>query len=105
MVEKLPEDDQSQPIQQSQSEEQKSEIVKHDEGEDWKVDHQQRCAVFNEWCFSNGVMMPKVEYPAYFEGGLVGMQAKQPIEHRESFLSVPYKMLLTCERAQTHPVL
>ena len=33
------------------------------------------------------------------------MRAKQPIEHRESFLSVPYKMLLTCERAQSHPVL
>ena len=49
--------------------------------------------------------MPKVQYPAYFEGGLVGMKAIEPIEHREAFLSVPYKMLLTVDGAQRHPVL
>ena len=49
--------------------------------------------------------MPKVEYPAYFEGGLVGMRATEKIEHREAFLSVPYKMLMTVDAARNHPVL
>ena len=49
--------------------------------------------------------MPKLQYPAYFEGGLVGMMATEPIEHREAFLSIPYKMLLTVNGAQQHPVL
>ena len=49
--------------------------------------------------------MPKVEYPAYFEGGLVGMRATQAIEHRESFMSVPFKLSLTFDKAQSHPVL
>ena len=39
--------------------------------------------------------MPKAEYPAYFEGGLVGVRAKEPIEHREAFLSVPYDMIIS----------
>ena len=72
---------------------------------DWKVEHTRKCEVFNEWCRSNGVKWPKVEYPSYFEGGLVGVKATEPIEHREAFISVPYKMLLTVDAAQKHPVL
>lgn len=72
---------------------------------DWKVEHIQKCQVFNDWCRDNGVIMPKCEYPAYFEGGLVGMKAKEKIEHREGFLAVPYKMLMTVEAANRHPVL
>ena len=49
--------------------------------------------------------MPKLEYPAYFEGGLVGMRAIAPIEHREAFLAIPYRMLMTVASAQQHPVL
>ena len=49
--------------------------------------------------------MPKIEYPAYFEGGLVGMRAIAPIEHREAFLAIPYRMLMTVVAAQQHPVL
>ena len=62
---------------------------------DWKDEHRRKCLIFNEWCHSNGVVHPKIEYPAYFEGGLVGMRATEPIEHREAFISVPYKMLIT----------
>ena len=47
--------------------------------------------------------MPKLEYPAYFEGGLVGVRAIKPIEHREAFLKIPYKMLMTIDAAQKHP--
>ena len=49
--------------------------------------------------------MPKIEYPAYFEGGLIGCRAKEDIEHREAFIAIPYKMLVTVEAAQRHPVL
>ena len=48
---------------------------------------------------------PKIDYPAYFEGGLVGMRANAPIEHREAFLGIPYKMLMTVAGAQRHAVL
>ena len=62
-------------------------------------EHSQKCEVFNEWCRENGVKMPKVEYPAYFDGGLVGVRAKAPIEHREAFMAIPYKMLMTVDAA------
>ena len=42
---------------------------------DWKVEHGKKCKVFMDWCEANGVIQPKVEYPAYFEGGLVGVRA------------------------------
>ena len=71
----------------------------------WKEEHRRKCEVFNEWCLSNGVRMPKLEYPAYFDGGLVGVKATAPIEHREAFLSIPYKMLITVDAAQRHEVL
>ena len=72
---------------------------------DWKVEHTRKCEVFIEWCRSNGVKWPKVEYPSYFEGGLVGVKAIEPIEHREAFMSIPYKMLMTVDAAQKHPVI
>ena len=49
--------------------------------------------------------MPKLEYPAYFEGGLVGARATAPIEHQEVFMSVPYKMLMTVDAAKRDPAL
>ena len=33
------------------------------------------------------------------------MRALEPIVHREAFISIPYKMLLTVDAAQRHPVL
>ena len=59
------------------------------------TEHGRKCQVFNDWCEANGVKRPKIEYPAYFEGGLVGMRATAPIAHREAFLGIPYKMLMT----------
>lgn len=43
--------------------------------------------------------MPKLEYPAYFEDGLIGVRVKAKIEHREAYMSVPYKMMLTVAKA------
>jgi len=49
--------------------------------------------------------MPKLEYPAYFEGGLLGVSCKEDIEHREVYLYVPYKMMMSVKGTQEHPVL
>ena len=61
--------------------------------------------MFNEWCRVNGVKLPKVDYPGYFKGGLVGVKAREPIAHRESFISIPYRMLMTVDGAMRHEVL
>ena len=29
---------------------------------------------FNEWCEKEGVKMPNLKYPAFFEDGLIGME-------------------------------
>jgi hypothetical protein len=42
--------------------------------------------------------MPKLEYPAFFDGGLVGVRAKGTIQHREAFLFVPQKIIITVEK-------
>ena len=49
--------------------------------------------------------MPKIEYPAYFDNGLVGARCEEEIEHREAFLFVPYKMLLSVSKIKDHEVL
>jgi len=72
---------------------------------DWKVEHGRKCEVFNKWLDDEGVIMPKLQYPAYFEGGLVGVSATAPIKHRESFLAIPYKMLMTVDGANRHEIL
>ena len=49
--------------------------------------------------------MPKLEYPTAFEGGLVGTKCTEDIEHRESYMHVPYKMLLSVKSTAQHPIL
>jgi len=56
--------------------------------------------MFNKWCKQEGVIMPKVEYPAFFEHGLLGVKVTQDIEHREAFLYIPLKMVFSVEKAR-----
>ena len=65
----------------------------------------EKCATFMQWCDQVGIKTPKLEYPAYFEGGLVGVRAKQNIQHREMILSVPYKNLMSIDKAKSDPIL
>jgi len=51
-----------------------------------------KCLRFKKWCEDNGVKMPKLEYPAFFDGGLLGVRIKEDINHNEAFLSVPMKI-------------
>jgi hypothetical protein len=61
--------------------------------------------MFMNWCNKEGMHMPKLEYPAFFEGGLLGVKCKEDIEHREVYLYVPYKMMISVKDTQKHPVL
>lgn len=61
--------------------------------------------LFNAWCKKEGVIMDKLIYPAYFKNGLIGVRCKANIENRESFLSVPYKMILSVDKCENHEVL
>lgn len=65
--------------------------------EDLKID---KFELFLSWCQTNGVLMPKLEYPAYFEGGLLGTKVKENIEHREAYLYVPYNLMISVKDSQ-----
>jgi len=64
-------------------------------------------AVFNQWAIDHGIICPKIQYPGYFgpNKDLVGIQAIAPIEYRESFIYVPYRLLLTLNAAKEVPEL
>ena len=55
--------------------------------------------MFNEWCSKEGVIMPKLEYPAFFDGGLIGIRCTEDIQHREAYILVPLKMLMSIKKA------
>ena len=47
-----------------------------DDEEELKAD---KFKLFLDWCDKEGLYMPKLEYPAYFEGGLMGTRVKEDI--------------------------
>ena len=58
--------------------------------------------LFVDWCKREGYIMDKVKWPAYFgkeedpdEKKLMGLQALKPIQHRESFMAVPLKTIMS----------
>ena len=62
--------------------------------------------MFNAWCKKEGVVMPKLQYPAYFDNGeLLGVKCLEQIEHREAYMFVPLKMVMSLQKAWEHPVL
>lgn len=73
------------------------------EGKD--MQEEDKFVLFNRWCQENGVICPKIEYPAQFEFGLIGAKAKEDIEHREAFLFVPFKLIISVDKARKHPIL
>lgn len=62
-----------------------------------------KCEVFNKWCDEVGIFTPKIEYPAFFDNGLLGGRVKQPIEHREAYLYVPFKAMMSIDKALRDP--
>ena len=59
--------------------------------------------LFNEWCKENGIVCPKLEYPAEFEFGLIGVRAKEDIDYREAFLFVPFNVMISVDFVRKHP--
>ena len=73
--------------------------------EDGEVETEDSITMFNQWCEREGVHMPKCEYPAFFGNGLRGVRCTEDIQHREAYLFVPYKMIISVAKTQKHPVL
>ena len=71
----------------------------------YKENQESKYEIFNKWCYDNGVRIPKLEYPAIFEGGLLGARASADIQHREAFLFIPMRMLLSLDFIYRHKVL
>ena len=73
---------------------------------DGEVETTEKLTMFLDWCKKEGVIMPKLEYPASFEeNGLVGIRCKQDIQNREAYIYVPYKVMFTVDRIEDHQVL
>ncbi len=45
----------------------------------YKDNQENKYEIFNKWCYENGIRAPKMEYPAIFEGGLIGARASEDI--------------------------
>ena len=69
------------------------------------LDNGDKYEAFKAWIAKEGVIMPKVCYPAVFENGLVGVKSTERIESGEAMIMVPYKMVMSVGKARAHPVL
>ena len=73
--------------------------------QDGYVETVDKFTMFLDWCNKEGMVMPKLEYPAYFENGLIGVRCKEDIINREAYLFVPFKMMLSVHKVQNDDVL
>ena len=39
--------------------------------------------------------MPKLQYPAEFDGGLIGTKVIEDIEHREVYIYIPFHIIIS----------
>ncbi len=49
--------------------------------------------------------MPKLEYPAIFDGNLIGIKIKEDILHHEAFLYVPLSITISVNGTWKHQIL
>ena len=69
------------------------------------MDFSDKYSEFLEWFRTGGGVMPKCEYPAFFENGVCGVRCIETIENREAYIFVPYKMTFSPDKLGEHPVL
>jgi len=81
------------------------EVPDHADSEEMQMVIRAKTSRFNQWCKDVGILTPKIDYPAFFEGGLVGCKVNTPIEHREAFLFVPFKAIISVDKCLNNPVL
>jgi hypothetical protein len=80
-------------------------VPDHADTEDQKQIIRDKCTKFNKWCEDVGIKCPKITYPEFFEGGLVGGMVNAPIAHREAFLIVPYSVIISLDKCNRDPVM
>ena len=61
--------------------------------------------MFLDWCRKEGVIGPKLDYPAIFENGVMGIGCKEEIKHQEMYLAIPYKMIYSASKVANNPLL
>lgn len=66
---------------------------------------QDKYEMFNEWAAKNGALTPKMQWPAWFDDGLLGAKVIADVQHREAHTLVPFRMILSCKRTRAHPIL
>jgi hypothetical protein len=84
-------------------EEEKTALPDHASNEVEQELIRQKCERFTKWCQSLGIMHPKIDYPWFFESGLIGCRVNTPISQREAFLFVPYTAVLSADRCWRDP--
>lgn len=72
---------------------------------DGETETEDKYTMFLDWCKKEGVVMPKLDYPARFDNGLVGLRVKDQILNRECYLAVPYKMIMSVKKLLNHKIL
>lgn len=61
---------------------------------------------FIDWCFENGLILNKCQFPAYFgDDQLRGIIATEDINPKEAIMFVPNKLLITDKMIRKHEVL
>jgi hypothetical protein len=53
--------------------------------------------IFKNWLKQEGVIMPKLQYPAIYDGGLIGTKVTADILHREVYIYVPEKLIISVQ--------
>lgn len=69
--------------------EKKSQVTDVAPSENDQQQVKQKCRRFLDWFYANGGVCSKLDYPAFFDGGLVGVKANAQIKHQEAYLFIP----------------
>ena len=69
------------------------------------IEKTEKYEMFNQWCVKEGILFPKLKYPATFEGGLVGTEVIEDIQHREVYVYVPFHVIISLDNCKSHAVI
>ena len=80
-------------------------IIREMEAELTRQENISKFELYNKWCTEIGVIAPKLKYPAFFYGdsGVCGVEVVEEIKHNEAMFSVPFKAIITVEKAKAEP--
>ena len=67
------------------------------------MDSNDKYTSFANWCSTNGIIAPKLHYPAHFP--YCGVSIKKDIAHNEVMYCIPFKLVVTVTKAKAEPKL